>query len=47
MIIKGETKGHRGGVSKQVIIGVKEHNASEIVEDVKKYYGWENVKVVK
>lgn len=47
MIVKGEIKGERGGISKVSMFIPRQADISAIVEDLRKYYGWGNISVNK
>lgn len=46
MIIKGITVGHNGGVTKHSILVPKGVNTGELIEDLRHFYGWGNIKVI-
>jgi hypothetical protein len=46
MLIKGQTVGDRGNIIKHSIFISNTSNLSEIISDLRQYYGWQIVNVV-
>lgn len=46
MIVKGEVKGHVGNISKVSALVPKGVNVGDLIDDLRKYYGWGNIRVV-
>lgn len=46
MIIKGDIVGHTGNISKNIILVPRGVNIGELIDDLREYYGWSNIRVV-
>lgn len=45
MIIKGDLKGHTGNISKVSVLVPRKVHAGNLIDDLRKYYGWSNIRV--